>query len=447
MRLHDWMTRGTPILTLVAVLACSALTGPAPSPLRHLRSPDPDQRLEALRALVADPTRVEARLRDRTVVTLRKLLETERNPVSRGLAARGLRALGGPVDLLAVVRRLGREIDDRAHPDMITALEGVTDEHVVDAVCEAAARLEDPRLRGVMVLALGGMPGDRALRTLHRLAALRHPWPVVASALIALGRKRHRDVIPLLIRKLRDRDAGFRAMAHDSLVRLTGHACEEDPERWERWWEEVGDRFRFPDPDRSPLPGAARPYGREDPVVPRYYGIPIRGTRLVFCFDLSASMWGPTKATADEELIRAVKTLPPRRLFSVLFFNERVWPWREDPCPALPWPKEALFAHLPTLETKSYTNIHDALERALGLAGRGRFARDPAPGVDDIFLISDGEPNRGRFRDLRGITTSIRRLNTPRVARIHCIALGDKPRALLEKIAAENGGRFVDGRE
>ena len=38
---------------------------------------------------------------------------------------------------------------------------------------------------------------------------------------------------------------------------------------------------------------------------------------------------------------------------------------KESVCPALPWAKEALFTHLPTLETKSFTNIHDALVEAL----------------------------------------------------------------------------------
>jgi HEAT repeat protein len=443
------MLRRAPLFPLIAVLALAALADPAraPSPLRKLRSADADDRLAALERLVADPGQAETRLLDRYVITLRKLLETEKSPRARGLAARVLRAVGGPVDLMSVVKRLGRETDDRAHAGLIAALDGVIDEHVVEAVITAASKHADPRIRGVMALALGGMPGDRSLRTLHRLASQRHPWSVVTSSLIALGRKRHRDVLPLLIRKLRDRDAGARAMAHESLVRLTGHMCEENPERWERWWDEVGEGFRFPDPDRDTLPGDALPYGKANPVVPRYYGIPIRGARVAFCFDLSASMWGPAKAAATKELIRAVKTLPTGRRFSVVFFNERVWFWRKEPSPALPWPKEELFAHIPTLKTKSYTNIHDALECALGLAGRGRHARDPAPGVDDVFLISDGEPNRGRFRDTRGITSSIRKMNTPRAARIHCIALGDKPRALLEKIAAENGGQFVDGRE
>ncbi len=438
--------RGLPVLALclLAVSVSAAPEDPGLLALRRLRSGDPASRREMIEALVANPAPARNGPTDRIVATLRKLIVKERDPETRGLVARALAGVGGDSERLLVVERCVRERDDRAFPGYLAALEGATDETVIQAICRGATSAEiEVRARGVLTLALGRVEGDQALRTLFRLAARNHPWAVANGAVIALRHKRHAEVVALLVRRLSARDCGIRAMSRSALIELTGLDLGEDRKRWEAWWDDVEGEFRFPDPSREPLGPGGKAYAPATPLLPRYYGIPIRGRRVVFCFDLSASMWGPTFDAAAEELVRAVKTLPPRYAFSVVFFNQYVWRWREKPSPALPWAKEALFEHLPTLETKSFTNIHDALEKALGLAGRGRFAVSPAPGVDDIFLISDGEPNRGRYRDTKGIARSILRLNTPRAARIHCIALGDKPRVLLEKVARENGGEFV----
>jgi hypothetical protein len=120
----------------------------------------------------------------------------------------------------------------------------------------------------------------------------------------------------------------------------------------------------------------------------------------------------------------------------VIFFNEHVWPWRGRLSHADPVTKELLIRHLPTIEVKNYTNLFDAIETALGLD------------VDEIFVISDGEPNRGRKQFPDEILAELRRINT-KGTRIHTISVvrtvdGDEHPAILRLIAEENHGQHVE---
>jgi Mg-chelatase subunit ChlD len=121
-----------------------------------------------------------------------------------------------------------------------------------------------------------------------------------------------------------------------------------------------------------------------------------------------------------------------------------VWAWREELVPASPAQKWAFARTLPDLPTKSYTNIHDALERAFAWAGVGRWAVEGPPGLDEVFFLSDGEPNRGRLRDADRIVEAAAAWAASARAKIHAVALGERPaEGLLERLAKETGGTFV----
>ncbi len=154
----------------------------------------------------------------------------------------------------------------------------------------------------------------------------------------------------------------------------------------------------------------------------------------MFVFDVSASMRYKLPLAYDQ-LARAVKALPSRSLFEVVFFNEFVKPWRGRLSHADPVTKELLVRHLPEIEIKSYTNIYDSLEKALAMH------------PDEVFLISDGQPNRGRWRLPRDILRELGKLNTRKV-RINTISVvrtvdGHKHVDLLKKIAEAHGGEAV----
>ena len=142
---------------------------------------------------------------------------------------------------------------------------------------------------------------------------------------------------------------------------------------------------------------ADRPMGDGDATFARFFGVELRRRRVAFLIDFSQSMWGARRARAEEELVLAVKGFPSTNTFAVVLFNEKVWWFKDGPLPARPQEKLDLSRYLVEQETKSYTNIYDALEEALGLAGFGAAARVPAPGLDELVLLSDGWPNRGKI--------------------------------------------------
>jgi hypothetical protein len=95
------------------------------------------------------------------------------------------------------------------------------------------------------------------------------------------------------------------------------------------------------------------------------------------------------------------------------------------------------------LETLSYTNLYDAVETAFGYAGLGDRPAERSMRLDAVFLLSDGAPNRGRYRrEARGVE-AIAALSRRRIP-VHCVAAGEEVFPLLKAIAAITGGRFVD---
>ncbi|MFI5402921.1 MAG: VWA domain-containing protein, partial [Planctomycetota bacterium] len=166
-----------------------------------------------------------------------------------------------------------------------------------------------------------------------------------------------------------------------------------------------------------------------------YFGIPVKGTKVAFVCDVSGSMRYKLPLAYDQ-LTRAVKSLPSTTQFEVVFFNEHVWPWRGRLSRADPVTKELLVRTLERIEVKNYTNLFEAIETALAL------------GTDEVFVISDGEPNRGRKQFADEILAELKRINT-RGARIHTVSVvrtvdGDEHVPLLKRIADENNGQYEE---
>ncbi len=426
--------------TLVLLALCSSAR--AGDVLAGLRARDPDARRQAIDALLADPGALGEEEFGKARRVLLDLLEGDPRPEVRGLAARALATRRTTESDVRTVERLGREDDWRAQRPMLDALAGCRDEAVLALLVRRA--FGDPRLdvRALWVEALGRLDHPRAAETLRSLAGAPLDWPVAIAAALALSRHAHPESVRRLIDLLWSDDDGVRTAAHESLVALTGErALPAKPGPWAEWWERRKEGFVFPGP---PAPGeVVATVPAEPATVPTYYDIPIRGRRVVFCLDVSASMWGMKSEAASRELERAVRSLPSFCRFAVIFFNEHPLPWREEMTPAYPFQKLACVATFAGLETKKYTNIFDTLERALGFAGLGRYALPDPPGVDDVFLLTDGEPNRGRYRDTDGILAGLRELDPRGSVRIHTVSVGEKPRALLELIAKEHGGRHA----
>ena len=163
--------------------------------------------------------------------------------------------------------------------------------------------------------------------------------------------------------------------------------------------------------------------------------VPVRGRKVVYVFDISASM-RKKLPVALAQLVQSVKGLPPRTRFEVVFFNENVMPWRGRMSGADAVTKALLVQELKELDIKSYTNLFDAMELGLEL--------EP----DEMFVISDGAPNRGRKRFPRDILSELKRLNEKVGAKIHTVSVvrtvdGGEHVNLLKRVAEENGGQSV----
>jgi hypothetical protein len=346
--------------------------------------------------------------------------------------------------LLAAV---AAERDAEAERKLPEAFEELPGDAARKAVAQVAFDVADPRRAALAAEALGHLPQDAGLDDLLALLDSAPHWAVATGACLGLGRIADLRAIPALLLRLRHPDPSVRSAARESLVRLTGQDQGTDPVKWETWWKAAKPEFRFPDrgtsgPAMRRDGTADRPTGDGDATFARFFGVELKRRRIAFDIDFSQSMWGARRARAEEELVAAVKGLPSTSTFAVVLFNEKVWWFRDGPLPARPQEKLDLGVYLAEQVTKSYTNIYDALEDTLGLAGIGPAARVPEPGLDELVLLSDGCPNRGKLKEPAKILEAIRALNGGRVV-IHAVALGDAPGELLPALARENGGKFV----
>ncbi len=434
-------------LLLALLLTASVAGGEGfPRAVGDLRSRERSRRLAALRAFAEGEASPAGGAEEAKLETaLLRFLSPRWSAEERALAVRALARRPTERTLDGFLDRLREERDDRVLDEACPAFR-----HGAEALAARfKARIEaaeDPLQRAVLLRALGFLPGAAARPTLRVRAAADPHFVSRAAAAHALALDRDPAAFPALLAMLDEEDPGLLTAACESLELLTRRGFGREPARWKAWWEREGNRDPFASPPRvkekEDEEGGGeekRRYAHEleeaDKPTQYYFGIPVKGTRTVFCCDVSASMRYKLPL-AHDQLTRAVKGLPSSALFEVVFFNEWVTPWRNRLSRADPVTKELLVRHLPELEIKSYTNLFDALELALGL--------EP----DEIFLISDGEPNRGRKILPRDILTELEKIN-PRKVKVHTVSVvrtvdGHTHVPLLKEIAEATGGRYEE---
>jgi hypothetical protein len=436
----------------LSVLVAAAFAGTAAATdetdlATKLRASDATVRLDALTWLAGQPASYLAPRRASLHAVLPKLLAKDPSPAVRGAAARTLARVEGDDAIAPLLAALAGERDAEAERRLPQAFEELSSDAARRAVAQVALDASDPRRAALAAEALGFLPKGAGFDDLAALLDSAPHWAVAAGACLGMGRILDVRAVPVLLPRLRHPDPAVRSAARESLVRLASEDHGTDPVKWETWWAGAKDGYRFPDkapelPTMRQRGTADRPMGDGDATFARFFGVELRRRRVAFLIDFSQSMWGARRAKAEEELVAAVKGMPSSNSFSVVLFNEKVWWFKEGPLPARPQEKLDLARYLVEQETKSYTNIYDALEAALGLAGIGAAARMPAPGLDEIVLLSDGYPNRGKITDPPRILEAVRSLNGGRVI-IDAVALGEGPGELLPRLAKENGGKFV----
>lgn len=380
-----------------------------------------------------------------------------KEPVVRLAAADGLARLASPASADALVRALERERQEAAAIAMAGALVRILREHSaqIGAVVQRyAVRAAIERLGRL------GWRADMAM--LDVLETLRSRETVPAL----LGLLERFEKHPELVRK-GVLSGLLRWRAYELLVSLSGAFFPVDRlDRWRSWWAREKDRFRVA-PRRPERPAS----GPGATVSRGFFGIPVRGTRVVFVIDVSGSMGArrfvrtaaggdadrstaPTRLdVAREQLLQAVDSLSPESSFNVVVFSEDVETWRKDLVAANARNKKALRKYLRKLRPRRSTNLWGGIEAALkirSLVVGDRYASN----VDEVFVLSDGAPTSGEILDpgviLRTVTETNRfsrvRINTVFLGRApggHGPQAGLGPARLMEELATANGGRFV----
>jgi hypothetical protein len=436
------------IILLLAGAGARAEDGDGRSPAAlaaAVRNEDAGRRREALKAILLRartiPSAEEARVR----TALEELLPREPDAEARALATAALARLGGEASLAPLLRALAVEEQPAPQDALVDAFGDLPPASAAAALSRVAFGTQDPREGALAAEALGRVAGDAALQALLALAGTTHPWPEQAAVLRGLSLRADPRAADEAVKALRNPDPAVKAAAREAAAALIGEDLGDDPAAWEkRWagaraaWIPPGSRQAPPAKETETLP-SPKPETR---TVARFYDLPVTGRRVVFVVDCSQSMWGPKMETAKAETEAAVKGLRSTQRFAAVFFNEKTWTWRDVLVRATPAQKWAFVRTLPDLPTKSYTNISDALERVFGWAGVGRWAVPDPPGLDEVFFLTDGFPNRGRFLEPDRIAEAVRGWNSTARARIHTVAVGDRTAPeLLERLSADSGGR------
>ncbi|MBL9078805.1 MAG: VWA domain-containing protein [Planctomycetes bacterium] len=370
-----------------------------------LTDPDPRVRLGAVEAL-------DLQRRKESLPRVVQVLESERHPVVAQALVRLLLALlraepGPDADVRAAalqvaLRRIG-QAGWRTDMELLDLVEAFPSKAVLPAVLDA--------------LELADRPPDKLVAAVNEQAS------------------------PLL----RQRAAGL-------LRAMTGALLpDDDPAAWRSFWQAERDRIVVPERLVQDRPEATRA---------QFFGVPVTGRHIVFVIDTSGSMDELAAGTegererrrggertrlraAKEQLAAAVQAMPDESTFEVVTFAGEAKRWTGAAVRSGSRSLRSLTELTSRWRAHGGTNLYAALAEALGFE-RQRWA-DPGTGkVDEVFVLSDGEPTAGPVQDGDELLRLCTEANKYARIRIHAVFTGSGPGGeLLRRLAEQNGGVFV----
>jgi len=370
--------------------------------------------------------------------------------------------------------------DVRRHA--IQALVAMKDPTVCEALVPFCAESEV----GVRCAALEGLATlDSPLVLVPARADLAHEtWQVRATAIAALARVRHVDSIAPLIERMAVEEGRLIEDIGQALGAITGRDLGPRVEAWQNFWKNVGGRFQIPSAEELAKLRAIQAQRKAEYTGPpgevAYHGIATPSKSIVFVIDVSGSMEQevvnkerfkdgqyPSWKRIDvikTELIKTVRALEAYVQFNIIAFATDVKLWKKGQVKANPLNKSSAEAWVARLEAiggsskedlaaaglvgsanleGGKTNTYAALMTALGVE-EGKETRDYETDLDTIFFLSDGRPSHGKFVEPSDVLREVRSANQLRKVVIHTITLGEFEKDFMERLAAENGGTFVD---
>lgn len=247
----------------------------------------------------------------------------------------------------------------------------------------------------------------------------------------------------------------LRERAASLLRAMTGALIAgDDAAAWRAFWLEERDRIVVPD----------KLVRRDDPSATRarFFDVPVTGSEIAFVIDTSGSMDEaaagtvvgggrgraegriPTRlAAAKEQLLLAVQAMDPDARYHLITFAGEAKVWSRKAVPPTPGTTRSLTETLSRLQAQGGTNVYDGLVEALQLK-KQKFGELGDQRIDELFLLSDGQPTVGAVVDPEQLLQLIREANRYAKVRIHTVFTGTGPGAdFLRRLAQENDGVFV----
>lgn len=191
-----------------------------------------------------------------------------------------------------------------------------------------------------------------------------------------------------------------------------------------------------------------------------FFGVPVTGSSIAFLTDTSGSMGerpakrGPTTGpnrqrryrsrlhAAKYQLALATQAMPPTSQYFVMTFADRARTWTKQPLQANYRSARNLAELLSRLNAHGGTNLYAGLVAAFDLEHR-QFGGQ-LPRIDELFVLSDGQPTAGKVKDTEALLQMVRAANQYAKIRINTVFTGKgKGAELLRRLAEENGGVFV----
>ena len=343
---------------------------------------------------------------------------------------------------------------------------------LVDAlvVGKKAMADKDPTVR---LVALEALAERKELTTLPiALKALKEKgWPhrqAAAQLLQAIGDV---NAIAPLINAMATDEGRMLQVYAEALREITKAEIGPFPDAWKSWYDEHKDELVA----KGAAGGNGRRAKKKADEGINYYGIETVSRRIVFLIDVSGSMNEaindkPTDVTGEEEevyrglkiyiakkmLKQAIRNLGEESFFNIVIFNHEIKTFAPTALQATQANKNKAFLAINDLEAVGATFTYGALEKTFQMAGRGVTDKSYDPGVDTIFVLSDGAPTdsddtAAKSMDPEKVLAATREWNQLKRIVIHTIAID--PRVgkggrgfikFMKKLAHQNKGTYTE---
>lgn len=291
--------------------------------------------------------------------------------------------------------------------------------------CEAIAEIQGSDAESYLPLLHEALNHDdlrvqiEAARALARIASSQsasalvkrlntRDWPVFLEVSLALTHCRHRDVIPDLIRLLKGHNGRSRQYLLYALSAMTGNQYGKvTAEEWQTWWRENQDDFEIDD-------AASDRYLETYDVtqvslgnIAAFYDLPIVSSALALVIDRSGSMTGERMETLIRNTGETLRSIEQGTHFNIIAYSSEFEMFSKQ----LTTDRRAAYDYVKHLTASGGTNIYDPSFTGLIL-----------PGIDSLYLLTDGYPGSGQFVNWNDITASMLLLNRYRPVAIHTVS-------------------------